>query len=480
MQSLSNFQISAANDIVRAFQDIHKWCVLSAQMQSGKTDTFYLVAFELLRLDLISHVVVLSGSNELELKQQVKDRTSFVIKYKHYLQHYHNFDHNQIDDVVTQFDTDTMGYFTYLWSNDIKKHMNTKYHNTLFIWEESHFAQSLRQLPSMFLSSNGISGDGSVNTNNNNNNNRILSVSATGFSEQINLRYFKQPKQIITLKTGSEYFGVKEMMDQKLIIPFSEFNMISSIKRALHTFRDKPLYAVIRAITHHDHIKSVCINADYNVIEYNTKTKKNGTSVIQSLDELQLPPHKNTVVLIKGMCRMGKQIPKTNISFVMETSMQPNTDTILQGLLGRMCGYHQRRDIPVIINESVFEKKDIIAYIDNVNTPSFAMNLSRRKITNGREFFHYSHEEYKNIIDNAVHTVDDLIRIIDRAITDSNSNRKLNMLDKTFPKSFLIHLQQPGYIFTRMLDKHNVYIHPHASTIASKLSGYIVIKEIVW
>jgi hypothetical protein len=42
---------------------------------------------------------------------------------------------------------------------------------------------------------------------------------------------------------------------------------------------------------------------------------------------------------------MGKQIIKDNILFCLETTQKPKTDTLVQGLLGRCCGYHSFSDI---------------------------------------------------------------------------------------------------------------------------------------
>jgi hypothetical protein len=42
----------------------------------------------------------------------------------------------------------------------------------------------------------------------------------------------------------------------------------------------------------------------------------------------------------------------------METSNEPNTDVILQGLLGRMCGYHSYNDIEIHLSNNVVESTD--------------------------------------------------------------------------------------------------------------------------
>ena len=44
-------------------------------------------------------------------------------------------------------------------------------------------------------------------------------------------------------------------------------------------------------------------------------------------------------MILKGKIRAGKVVPKKHIGFVWEDSKNPNTDTVIQSLLGRMCGY---------------------------------------------------------------------------------------------------------------------------------------------
>jgi hypothetical protein len=45
---------------------------LFAEMQSGKTDTYLLVACELFRLGLIEHVIIMCGSSDTILKKELQ------------------------------------------------------------------------------------------------------------------------------------------------------------------------------------------------------------------------------------------------------------------------------------------------------------------------------------------------------------------------------------------------------------------------
>ena len=108
---------------------------------------------------------------------------------------------------------------------------------------------------------------------------------------------------------------------------------------------------------------------------------------MKSLKDLATPPEVNTIVIIKELCRMGTVVPKQHISFVMETSTNPRTDTVLQGLLGRMCGYPGgsfgycvSNDINIYISQQVLSHGDIDTYISlcqsmEMIVPSRATNV---------------------------------------------------------------------------------------------------------
>jgi hypothetical protein len=57
-------------------------------------------------------------------------------------------------------------------------------------------------------------------------------------------------------------------------------------------------------------------------------------------------PEVPTVVLLDGRLRCGKRVPKKHIGMTWDTSVHSKTDTILQGFVGRMCGYRGRHEDP--------------------------------------------------------------------------------------------------------------------------------------
>ena len=79
------------------------------------------------------------------------------------------------------------------------------------------------------------------------------------------------------------------------------------------------------------------------------------------------------------MCRMGKEVDKTHIAFCMETSTNSKTDVVLQGLLGRMCGYHNHTDILVYLHKKIVESGELERFVrwthENTIIPKKANNL---------------------------------------------------------------------------------------------------------
>ena len=129
----------------------------------------------------------------------------------------------------------------------------------------------------------------------------------------------------------------------------------------------------------------IAIMHGYKVKYFDSKKREKGTFVT-TLDELENAPDEPTIIFIIDKCRMGKEVPKQHIVFCIETAISAKADTILQGLLGRTCGY-LIHDIDVYIYEDII--KEIETYIrfceGGILIPSKAMNIipPEIRITNG-------------------------------------------------------------------------------------------------
>ena len=79
---------------------------------------------------------------------------------------------------------------------------------------------------------------------------------------------------------------------------------------------------------------------------------------------------------------MGDELPKENICAVFESSSEIKTDTALQGLLGRCCGYH-KKDIDIFVPPKFINTglKEYIESIENSGATGLSncMNVGMRK-----------------------------------------------------------------------------------------------------
>jgi hypothetical protein len=352
--------IEAMEEAIAAFTD-KPYAMLMAQMQSGKTTTYRLIACEMLRLGKVDHVIIFSGTNDTDLRDQTDPKNeppevidTFNTEYEKYLISTGKMTRDQ--SFATVFGL--IRRIKVCWAQDLDKH--TRPGRTLYIWEESHYAQSQTQQVDMFNARIGIDATGNAPKDC-----YVLSVSATGFSELAANHNFNQNKSVVKLKPGEGYVSVE--MQRPRIRAYNISKLVSILAKY-----KAPCYGVIRARDKEaDEIKFIA--KDWTIIEHDMKNKKDLNAILRT------PPAVKTLILIKGMLRMGKVLIKTHIGFVIETGSK--TDTILQGLLGRCCGYY-KGSIDVYIKH--LNWKELNAFIDLYNgfaesIPCKAMNVRKRE-----------------------------------------------------------------------------------------------------
>ena len=90
-------------------------------------------------------------------------------------------------------------------------------------------------------------------------------------------------------------------------------------------------------------IRQICRVKRFNFLEYTEGKHMIAITRAEQTDAsmpcMEDKPAKTTVILVKGRLRAGKVVPKAHVGFVWENATNPRTDSIVQGLLGRMCGY---------------------------------------------------------------------------------------------------------------------------------------------
>lgn len=404
MQSFSEQQILAVTLAIEAFRrDVIRWVILLAQMQSGKTEAYLLIACELIRNKLVKNAIIFSGNTETDLRDQLKDQlkvgSAFYEKYVNMRSEEEAKTRNMtsfyefrlLDTQIRAEATEIISNIRVVWGCELTAYSGP-FSDTFFIWEEAHHAQSLDQRPAKFLEKIEVSADGNVHCLERNRN-IMMSISATPFSElSDNLRQ-TQGKRVVKMMPGESYTSVKDIKEFGRIVPFT--NKATGVANAL-ALALKPenvsrkWYAIIRIQQkNEDMVKGVVKDNKWKCVVYDTTERdrterENGENAWKNMHQ---EPAENTVILIRGRCRMGKNLKKEHLLFVFETSKMSNTDTVLQSLLGRTCGYSKGSDrVIVYLSHKIVASGEIERYIamwdrEGVQImPTCANNLTDKKV----------------------------------------------------------------------------------------------------
>lgn len=395
-------QRNAGNEIIDKFTQEQPFTVLLAQMQSGKTGTYLFTALEMVRLGLIKHATIICGSSDTSLRAQAKGDLDDAFK---------SFQRETIvngdtDGALRLMDAKLGVYF----SQDLSK-LGDISEETLVIHDESHMAQSKNNIPfKRFYQKNNLDkalmGDFSSLKEKKC---YILGVSATPFSEIVANKKVQisdwtseessfldgidlSPKNFYFMQPGSGYIGVTDFLELGAIkfeaenIKVEECDHIASVLRKNST-KYEGKYVVVRTL---------CAEKDSSMMQ--TIASSTGYEYVSifggegSLQFMKVQPLKATLVHICGKFRMGQVVPKQYIAMVYEQSKNPNADTILQGLLGRMCGYRQtgaHTNVDIYVSQMAEELvwKYSRAWqegaMDELSTVTKAMNLGGVKRKNG-------------------------------------------------------------------------------------------------
>jgi hypothetical protein len=390
-----------------------RYVLLTAQMQSGKTSTYYFVAAEMIRNGKINtgNVVIFCGNAEIKLRDQVEYHSfnKFVDYYKVYLNSYLGYSDTDIELLIFKIKEKII----VIWGSELKKVKATKrgyvlegkkraeekffpFNNNLFIWEESHFAQNKGMNCDTFLHTVNLSADGNTYCMEEHDN-YLLSISATPFSEISDNIHQNQFKGIVKLGVSDAYFGVEKMHKNKNLVPYTDWK--NCFENALiEELRNLPTFALFRGVEKEteqavliaERLGWVCKFLDSSKSDdKHEKFDINEITPAKYVEQTRTPPTRHTVIFLKQMCRMGQEIDKTNISFCMETTKTPNTDVILQGLMGRLCGYHNFTSMRIFLHQNIMESGELERYIHYTHNEeienTIIPNNSRNMLSNSNQ-----------------------------------------------------------------------------------------------
>lgn len=308
-------QITAAINIRAEFLSKRfRYAMLIARCQAGKTGAFQ----ELIRLMLlngdINRAYILCGSSETELRDQA-----------------------HVDTILANPVAYARGEIKVLFRQDFKS-AEMDVTRALIVVDESHLDQTQKQELDLFLGRHGLSmaGDPRVLAEKDT---FMLSVDATPYSELSELLHKKSHlKHVEQLAPGAGYFGIQDYLYGGLMKAAYDISSAEAAFQELVISRGKK-YALMRLSTgKHAEKQEAVATAVYRrlggKVLYFTAEK---TQI--EISKLNVAPDVATLIIVRGRLRAGKVVPKQHISFVWEGAKSSKTDALVQGLLGRMCGY---------------------------------------------------------------------------------------------------------------------------------------------
>ena len=399
MAQIHENQITCGDSIIKAFKEEEKQHVLLlAQMQMGKSGTYWYVILNMLFNKEIENVILMSGNRETELHQQVtEDKTSYRKWFLDESEVAGKVSVSKKNKLRNQF----LKSIQILWGGQLNKKNKETFEifdDTLIVWDEAHYAQSENNAPYHFFEDNNLQTLLNGTKSHLETNIRLLTVSATPFSELVSTSE-EEGHKVIKLIPGVGYCGLDHYMRNELInSSFGiEEDTMSLFKQTLskHSVSYDPKYMIVRVTDNKkkvDMIHKVCDDLNISYKHYNS------TQMDIDLDEMAKKPLVSTVIIISGMLRMGKVIHKEHISMVFEASTKNEkrkVDTGLQGLLGRVCGYSKDPngfEISVYVESSnIDEIKQYTSNYDTMNGPycSNAMN-TREGCPNTKKLYRYN------------------------------------------------------------------------------------------
>jgi hypothetical protein len=369
--------------------DIHRrWVVLLAFPQSGKTTTFLFVACEMLRLEKVSNVTIMCGNADIDLKNQLVEAKEKFIQYAYdiYLEETIGIN-NRTRQTVRQR---AQSKISILFGAGLDSGA-CQVKNTLIIWDEAHYAQDCTNRPHKYLQGVNVTADGDASKLEGVRNNYVLTVSATPFSELSNVVHNNQSKRIVKMKPGVSYIGPRQFIERGSVIQFDHTDRMNALKNAMLDSQDRhrgvPKYCVVRFIgdVNVDECRLVAADVGW----WDVRVFDSKSTSMRSMNDLSVAPVRNTLVVIRGKCRMGKKVPKMHISFVFESSIWSSTDVLLQALFARMFGYDANVDIKIYISDKI-QMSEIWRYVEMMEDtddaqpvkilPKHAKNLTTTKI----------------------------------------------------------------------------------------------------
>lgn len=341
--------------------------ILAAKMQSGKTGVCNAVVniisqTELQRYLAVDKYMFITGMNDCGLKSQTLKRVEEQVI---------GANKDNIYSGLRSKKNLSVNHYFVLKNSDLLKYEGD-INNTVIFIDEAHYGSGDKNILSKFLYQHGI--DWKDTNDLIKRNIYIISVSATPFDEIVSDT--KEVKSIVELKPSKEYVGVSEylyngqVMDAEkddieeegvifdyindahqrmvdngeagiIIIRTRKFNVIEAdpyIKKDFDIYEMYSSGSNIEYETFNEMAKDLIDKNEYNK---KVSTMKSSSAIIGGMPKMYVKP---LLVLIKGAFRAGITLDsriKDYVYMIYDFSLK--ADTTAQALLGRLCGYRDKK-----------------------------------------------------------------------------------------------------------------------------------------
>lgn len=439
-------QIESAKEIIYNFYTKqNRWCLLFAEMQSGKSGTFFSIPYIISRNNILtsklgvdmygneSNVFLLTGMNEKELIEQFEtDISSFT----------------GMDIKKNIFHNSEMRKFLKKpkpsWTIDDLTVINRMRKNSLILIDESHYGSDKNQILNKFLTEIlNISPNGDNKTLIENNI-YVVSISATPMAEFLTASTSEFKKKIVSLQNGNGYYGILEMFENNKV--FKSYDLKD--KSSIDMFIDKIIninklgYVLVRSTeSQKKKIKERLGERliDFSIIDYDQYNKSRILDNMGINDLLQNFPKKNTIIFLKGLLRAGKRVDTRYITMIHDTS-ESKVDTTVQSLLGRCCGYNKNPDILIYCDyHSALKYKNWVESDYDIKlVPNKAKNIKGENVVKIKTYkapilFDVSNNEIVgNIMNQRKKSENNKIKILESLNNDTINEILIGVINKTY------------------------------------------------
>ena len=463
---ITPFQFEQANKIYKDFYDID--CdkkiltLIVAETQMGKTGIIQALTYEFVKNDNINplNMFILTGLSSCEWVKQTKERFIDMIR-------------------PNIFHRNTIGKFA-----ESLKTLN----DMIIFLDEVHIATELKnEIGRTFLSCGLLSIKNLIERNI-----KIIQISATPDIALSELYKWDETNYNVSIiKSPDNYIGIQKLLDNNQIYEYKSLTDIKNVIEIKQTIQIKYgnnfKYHLLRVQTNLGD-SYITMNNINKVFDDNDKFLvrnyfiDNEIDATEDLNDLYLDnkPNKHTIIIIKEKIRCSYTINKTYIGILYERKAETiqNETTIIQGFLGRACGYYDNSNRNIIIYTNLDIVAAYILKIDLEHEKELYKIKNNKKIINDKDI-NYNLKTYTTNINNEknktkeynIKVIDDIPDIKNNLIKDLNHNKEVyheNELD--------IILKSKNYY-----DNFQQYTanQKYKLTYNSKMNGYTKLKKAI-